>query len=371
MVSTKAIVCPLSWGLGHAARCIPIVEALLENRVEVVIAGNGASGKLLQNHFPELIFVQTPFHEIRLHKFIPAWLSIIMQLPLLIGDFFKERRFAQKIIKEHHIDIIISDNRYGLRSSMVTSILVTHQLHIMLPLFLKPFEPLVALLVRALTSPFSQTWVPDFPGELNLSGALSHGWLVAGKNVVYVGPLSRFKAQLPPPTKIPEKVVAIISGPDPRRTAIQQKLISEAEKEGIELNLIGGKPQCSQVEVIGSTTLFPHLPDDKIHSELLSADLVIANAGYSTIMDLWALGCSAILIPFPGQTEQSYLARYHKKRGNHLEMQAKRICLKRGMDQLIQVQPKEPIVACHQGIQEAITPFLKKQEERKHGYKTN
>ena len=40
------------------------------------------------------------------------------------------------------------------------------------------------------------------------------------------------------------------------------------------------------------------------------SSLIISRPGYSTIMDLVALGKKAIFIPTPGQTEQEYLAEY-------------------------------------------------------------
>jgi hypothetical protein len=42
---------------------------------------------------------------------------------------------------------------------------------------------------------------------------------------------------------------------------------------------------------------------------------VICRSGYSTIMDLIALGKKAILIPTPGQTEQEYLGKILHERG--------------------------------------------------------
>ncbi|HUX53604.1 MAG TPA: glycosyltransferase [Williamwhitmania sp.] len=320
MNPTKVFVCPLSWGLGHATRCIPIVEALLAQKVEVIIGGNGASGQLLQTRFPELLFIKIPFHEVMLHRHLPAWLSIVAQLPMLIGDLFKERRVAKQMVSEYGVRIIISDNRYMLRSSKAISVLITHQLRIMLPLMLTPLEPILALLIRALVSPFSQVWVPDFSDEQNLSGALSHGWLCRKKGVVYVGPLSRFRLPLPLIPKVGGKVVAIISGPDPRRSLIQKEIIEQAAAESITLTTICGTPTENVIERKGTTTLYPHLSDDALAKELASAEVVIANAGYSTVMDLWALDCHALLLPFPGQTEQCYLAKYLATKGTHLSI---------------------------------------------------
>ncbi|MFM7016437.1 MAG: glycosyltransferase, partial [Bacteroidota bacterium] len=44
----------LDWGLGHATRSIPIIEALLLRGHDVHLAGEGNSLLLLKNHFPNL-----------------------------------------------------------------------------------------------------------------------------------------------------------------------------------------------------------------------------------------------------------------------------------------------------------------------------
>lgn len=50
----RILVAPLNWGLGHASRCIPLVNSLLENGFEPVLAGDGASLELLASEFPLL-----------------------------------------------------------------------------------------------------------------------------------------------------------------------------------------------------------------------------------------------------------------------------------------------------------------------------
>jgi UDP-N-acetylglucosamine:LPS N-acetylglucosamine transferase len=42
---------------------------------------------------------------------------------------------------------------------------------------------------------------------------------------------------------------------------------------------------------------------------------VVTRSGYTTIMELISLNCSALLIPTPGQTEQEYLAEYLSEKG--------------------------------------------------------
>ena len=43
--------------------------------------------------------------------------------------------------------------------------------------------------------------------------------------------------------------------------------------------------------------------------------MIVCRSGYSSIMDLVALGKTAILVPTPGQPEQQYLATYLSEKG--------------------------------------------------------
>ena len=54
---------------------------------------------------------------------------------------------------------------------------------------------------------------------------------------------------------------------------------------------------------------------DQLERTIRSSKLVVSRSGYSTIMDLCALGAEALLIPTPGQTEQEYLADHIKRKG--------------------------------------------------------
>ena len=48
-----------------------------------------------------------------------------------------------------------------------------------------------------------------------------------------------------------------------------------------------------------------------------NAELIISRTGYSTLMDLDAIGRGALLVPTPGQPEQEYLGRLHRQAGLH------------------------------------------------------
>jgi hypothetical protein len=60
----------------------------------------------------------------------------------------------------------------------------------------------------------------------------------------------------------------------------------------------------------GNITIIPSIADDEFIVAAQHAHTIIARSGYSTIMDLEALGVldKAELYPTPGQSEQEYLA---------------------------------------------------------------
>ena len=58
MSTLKILVAPLDWGLGHATRCIPIINELVRQDCVVWIAAGGSSLQLLRKQFPLLPFLR-------------------------------------------------------------------------------------------------------------------------------------------------------------------------------------------------------------------------------------------------------------------------------------------------------------------------
>lgn len=100
----------------------------------------------------------------------------------------------------------------------------------------------------------------------------------------------------------------LLSGPEPKRTVLEKKLVSEAEKSGKRTLVIRGRSQPLHRHQEGNITFWPVATDAELDAVLRKADRIICRPGYSTLMDLMTLGLRAELIPTPGQTEQEYLA---------------------------------------------------------------
>lgn len=111
--------------------------------------------------------------------------------------------------------------------------------------------------------------------------------------------------------------LAIISGVEPQRTILQEKLHKRFLLSNEKSLIVEGKPQKDiSVRCYHNITIVSHLPDMMLKEAICKAKHIYCRSGYSTIMDLYVLGVTnATLIPTPGQTEQVYLAEYLQNRG--------------------------------------------------------
>jgi hypothetical protein len=305
----------LDWGLGHATRCIPVINEFLKNNCEVYIGGSGKSILILKEAFPELKLINLPGYRIKYAEKPFFFLFLIIQSPFFLFSILREHFLLRRIQDKEKFDIIISDNRYGLSNSHCQSVFITHQVHIILPKGLKIFQKAANLLIRYAINKYSECWVPDNPGEKNLSGALSHN-IKNAINFRYVGILSRFSVHYQE-EKIPRiyDVVAVVSGPEPHRTSFEKILENQLRSYTGNSLLIRGLPGDKNFEVIGSFSKVNHLPAAKFAGVIQNATYVICRSGYSSVMDMVALNTIALLVPTPGQTEQEYIAEYLNGKG--------------------------------------------------------
>jgi UDP-N-acetylglucosamine:LPS N-acetylglucosamine transferase len=79
--------------------------------------------------------------------------------------------------------------------------------------------------------------------------------------------------------------------------------------------LVRGLPAHTGQEEHGNLLAVPHLPANALAAHMRSATHIVSRSGYTTLMDLVALGRSAVVIPTPGQAEQEYLGELHQRTG--------------------------------------------------------
>ena len=190
----KVLVAPLDWGLGHATRCIPIIKELTNQGCTVIIAAGGAQKEILQEEFPDLSFVEMPGFRIKYGKNRAlTLLKIIFTIPKILIGIKRENEWLRRFAGLEGLDLVISDNRYGLYGAGVFSVFMTHQLAIRSS-FGAIADRLLQRLNYAYIRRFSVCWVPDVAGAGNLAGKLSHPVRMPGIAVRYIGWLSRLEA---------------------------------------------------------------------------------------------------------------------------------------------------------------------------------
>jgi len=310
MAKKKTIlVAPLHWGLGHATRCIPIIKELLNCNYNVLLASDGAALLLLQKEFPNLQSLELPSYNITYPKkgrhF--KW-TIFKKIPHIKRTISSEKKIIKQLVSEGKIDGIISDDRFGVQSKKVPSVIITHQLKVLSG----STTVLSSKLHQKTIKKFDECWVPDFKTNPNLSGKLGH--LNSRKTKVkYIGPLSRMAIK-----NVPAKydILALISGPEPQRTLLEKKLIEELVETSYNVLLVQGVvEEAKKTTHLKNITIINFLKTSDLEKALNESSMVISRSGYTTIMDLVALEKIAFFIPTPGQFEQEYLAKRYKKLG--------------------------------------------------------
>lgn len=310
----KILIAPLDWGLGHATRCIPIIRKYLQEGAEVLVAADGLPARLLREEFPSITLLRLKGYRIRYAKGENMVWQIVKSLPKIVWRVAREHFWLKKVIKDYNINLVISDNRYGLFNRHIHCIFITHQLHIQTPVFYS----IINAINHFFISKYNECLVPDFEDDrLSLAGKLSRipCQLI---NSRYIGPLSRFEAgNMSSNHSKNIDVLFLLSGPEPQRGILEQLILSQAPRLKNKKCLVvtGTLQSIDNAFMLGDMQAYSHLSTKLLREAILSAALVVSRPGYSTIMDLYTLNKKALFIPTPGQTEQEYLARYLKDKG--------------------------------------------------------
>ncbi len=224
-------------------------------------------------------------------------------MPKLLRTINKEHDQIEQIVKLENISLLVSDNRYGCWSATAPSVLITHQINILMSWPWKWLEPFIQLGNHKQIRKFTECWVPDFPG--GITGKLTSTREI---DVKFIGMVSRFiKMDIP----LKYDVLALISGPEPQRTLFEEKITKQLSTTRLNFFVVKGKPGSENLSV----NEVDHLNAQELNQVIESSAIVISRSGYTTIMDLCKLGKKAIFIPTPGQTEQEYLAEELERKG--------------------------------------------------------
>lgn len=312
---SNILICPLDWGMGHATRVQQVAAFFHAGGHKVIIA---ASPAYLDSFGSSVCSLKVPFRSlcIRYSSFLPQFIFILLQSPLLAVQFFIDLVKVACMVRKYDVDIVISDNRFGAFSTRARSVYITHQLQVLSPFRNYRPAPVLTFVHRVIASLYNEIWIPDISSCL--SGKLTKPCGKASK-LYEIGALSMlhlYSPEEPPSFPGGDYIAVLISGPEPQRSILQEILLRKFENQEKQYVFAGGNIRGDrEVKKYKNITLYSYLSPPHTRFLLERSRGIICRAGYSTIMDLVKLGKSALLVPTPGQTEQEYLAHYLSEKG--------------------------------------------------------
>ena len=320
-----------SWGLGHATRSLPVIRKLIEENNEITIISNGRTLELLKKELGKNIdYIDIPDYPMLLSENSRNFMAkSVVYWPLFIKRMESGLQQLKKILENRKCDCILSDARYDMYSRTIPSFFISHQIRIMNPLRIKMFERGSELFNLFFFKRFAGVIIPDYKDD-DLSGDLSHNLRrIDEKKMHYVGVLSDFKKKQ---TKKDIDYLISISGPEPQRTMLEEKLVSQVNELKGNIIITLGKTEKKDKFNSKNIKTYSFLTKEKREDFLNRSKLVISRSGYSTIMDLAIIGTKALMTPTPGQVEQEYLGQYHNKKGTFFSVNQNKIELKRDVE---------------------------------------
>lgn len=295
--------------MGHATRCIPIINELIRHDFEPIMASDGFALQLLRKEFPNLETLELPSYNISYSKNPRKLrLKLLKDTPHILKTIKKEQKAIAEFVKMTPISGIISDNRFGVRHIDIPSVFVTHQLQVLSG----NTTWLSTRIHQKIISKFNECWIPDYASENNLSGILGH---VENFDVTlnYLGPLSRFEKQY---LETKYQLLVILSGPEPQRTYLEEKLFHELVNFNGHICFVKGVVENEQsITRHKNMSIYNYMTSVELETTINESEVVLSRSGYTTIMDLAKLEKKAFFIPTPGQFEQEYLAERLESEG--------------------------------------------------------
>lgn len=296
------LIAPLNWGLGHATRCIPIICTLEQKGFHVIIASDGDALLLLQKEFPHIKTIVLPSYNISYPKNGKIFLfHFIKKIPHFIKTIKLEKNVIKQLVKEEQIAGIISDNRFGVFEPSIPCVYITHQITV----FSGFFTAVTSWVHQQIIKKYKQCWVPDLNTKNRFTEKLTQ--TTTKNNLQFIGFLSRFKKINEP---IIYDVLVMLSGPEPQRSLLENKLLRILKKHPKKVLFVCGKMEQTQNRKFeGNLEIVNFMTSKELEQAINRSNIVLARSGYSSIMDLAVLQKKAFFIPTPGQFEQEYLAK--------------------------------------------------------------
>lgn len=312
----KILVTPLSWGLGHATRDVPIIADLINRGNTVGVAATGVALELLSREFADIEFYDVPDYPSPYTSDGFSVPRVVALLPLMVEHIAHEHRIITRIVKRERYDLVISDNRFGAFSKDIPCLFISHQIRFSTPGNIESVERMMELFNGRYHRHFERVIIPDNPpGPRSLSGKLGNAHRsITRRRAYWAGIVTDIRKQ-----DVPRDIdyLVSISGPKVTKDALKEVILSQiGGLSGKKVILLGDPGSDFEDRTDGNTTVKSHAQRGEMATLMNRSKFIITRSGYTTVMELAELGKREILlIPTPGQTEQEYLSAYYEEMG--------------------------------------------------------
>lgn len=340
-----------SWGLGHATRDLALIRALLGEGCVVTVVSDGNALQLLRHELGDAVeFLDWP--DIPTSIASSTWryyAKTVANIPQILATWRAERRQLEDLLQRRSFDVIVSDHRFGLVTSEVPSYFITNSLRYIAPWRDPIVEATMEGFVARWLKPVRGVFIPDDVAS-GLTGEMNHNLrFFPREKRIYIGLLSSIRRR-----DVPEDVDVFmtISGPEPQRTMLQEKVFQQLPVlDGRRVVITLGQPGQDPPPAPQGVEVHSYLDRERQEEMLNRSKLVVCRSGYSTITELALLGKRALLIPTPGQTEQLYLGQFLHERGLFYSVDQRRLDLSRDIPRALERPGYRPDHSVNRSIQ--------------------
>ncbi|MBM3592273.1 MAG: hypothetical protein FJX32_06325 [Alphaproteobacteria bacterium] len=153
-------------GFGHVQRSLPLIRRLLLDGARLSLVSDGdalvALRRELAGHEAVEFIAFPDYPPLQRGAGIAHYWYFLTDLLRLARRLRQEKSFTDRLVAEIRPHIIIADGRFGFHAPSVPSFLICHQIRLILPPLLRPFQLIADTIQLNLLRRFDRVLVPDF-----------------------------------------------------------------------------------------------------------------------------------------------------------------------------------------------------------------
>lgn len=343
-------------GLGHVQRSLPVLRALRDAGVVLTVVSHGRALEALRAelttetsaptastasanaggdadahagahagaHRSTLRFLDAPdYPPLQRGRGIAHYVLYLWDMLRLWRCVRAEGRVLDALHARTPVDVVIADGRFGWVTPGVPSILLIHQIKVLLPRALRPWQWLSDVVQRRILSRHAHLIIPDMADPAHsLAGRLAHTDLLHGMPHTWVGPLSTLDGAPSPRDTEPVFDLLVVMGgflEAERQAFVAWLRAAVTSRPDWKIGWLLGGGDWTPEELPRNAHVVPLALGEERRALMCRARLVVGRTGYTTLMDLRAIQGRALLFPTPGMTEHVALAQHIRAMGHTIQ----------------------------------------------------